>query len=201
MTNNVYNPACQHLSNGTYFTVTYSNNENMPELGSIATYSCIEGYYTLNSTTRYCNMTWNSTEPECEPVSCLPPHLPANGSYVSEKTTHHYGDIIDFSCLPGFKLIGEDSSFCNSTGQWSKESPSCQIKDCGNLTDPINGTVSHSDGTSFNQSAYYNCSEGYRLNGTDTRTCNVSGNWTFEAPTCDVIRKCYLYYVRKYVYM
>ena len=172
-------------------------------IGSSVTYNCSTGYNLTSDLPMMClsNGSWNATPPVCEPVPCSPPNIPANGSYVPETTTHHYGDIIDFSCLPGFKLIGANSSFCNSTGQWSKESPSCQIKDCGNLTDPINGTVSHPDGTSFNQRAYYHCSEGYTLNGTDTRTCNESGNWTFEAPTCDVIRKYYLYYVRRYVYM
>ena len=56
--------------------------------------------------------------------------------------------------------------------------------DCGNLTDPANGQVNHTTGTTFRQTATYSCNTGYNLVGNSTRTCQASGNWSGSAPTC-----------------
>ena len=56
--------------------------------------------------------------------------------------------------------------------------------DCGNLTHPANGSVNHTAGTTFGQTATYSCNTGYSLVGNSTRTCQASGNWSGSAPTC-----------------
>ena len=56
--------------------------------------------------------------------------------------------------------------------------------DCGNLTDPANGRVNHTAGTTFGQTATYSCNTGYNLVGDSTRTCQATGNWSGSAPTC-----------------
>ena len=56
--------------------------------------------------------------------------------------------------------------------------------DCGNLTDPANGSVNHTAGTTFGQTATYSCDTGYNLVGDSTRTCQATGNWSGSAPTC-----------------
>ena len=56
--------------------------------------------------------------------------------------------------------------------------------DCGTLTDPDNGQVDHTVGTSLGQTATYSCNTGYNLVGNSTRTCQVTGNWSGSAPTC-----------------
>ena len=58
---------------------------------------------------------------------------------------------------------------------------------CGNLTDPHNGQVDHTAGTTFGQNAIYSCNTGYNLVGDSTRTCQASGNWSGSAPTCQGI--------------
>ena len=97
-------------------------------------------------------------------------------------------------------LLDLNSANYSATGQWSHSPPVCQIKDCGYLTDPTHGHLVHTDGTIFGQSAYNSCSKGYTLNGTESRTCNELGNWTFKSPTCDVIRKFYLLALYIYIY-
>ena len=59
------------------------------------------------------------------------------------------------------------------------------VVDCGNLTDPANGQVNHSSGTTFGQTATYSCNTGYKLVGDSTHTCQATGNWSGSAPTCD----------------
>ena len=58
------------------------------------------------------------------------------------------------------------------------------VVDCGTLNDPANGRVSHTPGTTFEQTATYNCNTGYNLVGSSTRTCQASGAWSGSAPTC-----------------
>ena len=56
--------------------------------------------------------------------------------------------------------------------------------DCGNLTDPTNGQVTLTAGTTFKQTATYRCNTGYNLVGDSTRTCQATGIWSGSAPTC-----------------
>ena len=56
--------------------------------------------------------------------------------------------------------------------------------DCGNLTHPANGSVNHTAGTTFGQTATYSCNTGYNLVGDRARTCQATGNWSGSAPTC-----------------
>ena len=56
--------------------------------------------------------------------------------------------------------------------------------DCGTLTNPANGQVSHTTGTTLGQTATYSCNPGYNLVGGGTRTCQDTGVWSGSAPTC-----------------
>ena len=56
--------------------------------------------------------------------------------------------------------------------------------DCGSLTNPTNGAVDKSSGTTFMMTATYTCNTGYTLIGANTRTCGGDGQWTPDAPTC-----------------
>ena len=56
--------------------------------------------------------------------------------------------------------------------------------DCGTLPNPLNGQVTTTAGTTFEQTATYSCNTGYNLVGESTRTCQATGNWSESAPTC-----------------
>ena len=57
--------------------------------------------------------------------------------------------------------------------------------DCNNLTDPDNGQVTLTAGTTFGQNATYSCDPGYNLVGDSTRTCQATREWSGSAPTCE----------------
>ena len=59
-----------------------------------------------------------------------------------------------------------------------------KVVDCGVLTNPNSGHVSHTGGTTFGQTATYSCNTGYRLLGGHARTCQATGRWSGSAPTC-----------------
>ena len=56
--------------------------------------------------------------------------------------------------------------------------------DCGTLTNPSNGEVNHTAGTTFGSKAIYSCYAEYSLLGNSTRTCQAAGNWSESAPIC-----------------
>ena len=51
---------------------------------------------------------------------------------------------------------------------------------CGTLTNPTNGQVSHT----FGQTAMYSCNQGYNMVGNSTRTCQATGEWSGSDPSC-----------------
>ena len=76
--------------------------------------------------------------------------------------------------------------------------------DCGALADPMNGTVSLS-GTTFGQTALYQCALGYNIVGGSSRTCQGNKQWSGTAPTCRSMCLCvcvyfvYVYYMCEWV--
>ena len=56
--------------------------------------------------------------------------------------------------------------------------------DCGILTRPANGQVSHTAGATFGQTATYSCDAGFNLVGENIRMCQAAGVWSGNAPTC-----------------
>ena len=68
---------------------------------------------------------------------------------------------------------------------------------CGNLTDPSNGSVNHTTGTTFGENATYSCDTGYNLVGDSTHTCQATGEWSGSAPTClGILLSNIIYHVR-----
>ena len=68
------------------------------------------------------------------------------------------------------------------------------VVDCGNLTDPDNGQVDLTAGTTFGQNATYSCNTGYNLVGDSTRTCQAEEDWSGSAPTCQGMLLHYVYF-------
>ena len=56
--------------------------------------------------------------------------------------------------------------------------------DCGSLASPKNGRVDLT-GTSSGSTATYSCQSGFILVGSSTRTCQVNGLWSGQAPVCN----------------
>ena len=57
--------------------------------------------------------------------------------------------------------------------------------DCGNLIDPLDGSVNFTS-TTFESQARYSCKMGYSLVGNETRVCEATATWSNIAPTCQI---------------
>ena len=62
-------------------------------------------------------------------------------------------------------------------------SPSLQVIDCGSLNPPQNGEVQF-DSTVFGSIATYQCNRGFRLQGSEARTCQENSKWSGREPMC-----------------
>ena len=58
------------------------------------------------------------------------------------------------------------------------------VVNCGTLSNPANGQVNHTAGTTLGQTATYNCNTGYNLVGASNRTCQATGGWSRSVPAC-----------------
>ena len=132
---------------------------------------------------------------------------PANGRVSYTAAT--YGHRAFYSCNTGYNRVGSSTRRCQATRRWSGSAPTCSrtllasyciqicqwmryaydeflstAVDCGILTNPANGSVSHNSGTTFRQTATYSCNTGYILVGSSTRTCQATRRWSGSPPTC-----------------
>jgi CUB/sushi domain-containing protein len=155
-------------------------------LGATATYGCNDGYNLVGGATRTCQASgdWSGSAPTCQIVSCSSLSNPANGT-VSTAGGTTYGQTASYTCNTGYNRNGSPTRTCQASGQWSGSAPTCDIVNCGNLSNPTNGTVSTGGGTTYNQTASYTCNIGYYRNGSATRTCQASGSWSGSAPSCN----------------
>jgi len=62
------------------------------------------------------------------------------------------------------------------------------IVHCDNLTDPNNGMINCSLGSdgvlSYEDTCNFTCKAGFKLTGSDTRTCQSNGHWNGTQTMC-----------------
>ncbi|WAR09791.1 CSMD1-like protein [Mya arenaria] len=182
----VYNE-CPELDNTSYRLV---QNPAVRIPGSTATYSCIAGYELsagINQRTCQGSLAWDGITPICSKVNCSSPETLQNGSVVLLNSTVSYEDLVQYSCIDGFNLSGNETRECLSDGNWSGMLPVCNIVYCNAPIEPQNGSVSTPGGTAFEQQALFDCDEGFVLNGSSFSTCNASALWDAIPPSCDLI--------------
>ncbi|XP_003731137.2 CUB and sushi domain-containing protein 1 [Strongylocentrotus purpuratus] len=94
------------------------------------------------------------------------------------------GCLITFSCDPGFRLVGESSSTCESTGRWSEELPTCERKLCS--TRPTSENLEETLSNSYRGVAVYRCPTGsYAVEGDAFAFCRQNGVWSTPNLLCE----------------
>ncbi|KAL7833024.1 hypothetical protein SRHO_G00300420 [Serrasalmus rhombeus] len=88
---------------------------------------CDRGYFLQGSSSRQCLATGWSGRPKCELITCgKPPEIP-NGDIIlrPNKDQPEFEDIIEYSCNPGYTLVGNRMIFCQNKDQYSSPPPEC----------------------------------------------------------------------------
>ncbi|NWI49907.1 DAF factor, partial [Calyptomena viridis] len=96
--------------------------------GMSVKYYCDPGYVLTGKTTVSCltSGSWSIPYPRCEVLQCPSPPNIDNGNHNSQDldlfTT---GMVVNYSCDPGYSLLGEASIYCTDAGTWSLPLPRC----------------------------------------------------------------------------
>uniref|UniRef100_A0A8C8AQF1 Sushi, von Willebrand factor type A, EGF and pentraxin domain-containing protein 1 n=1 Tax=Otus sunia TaxID=257818 RepID=A0A8C8AQF1_9STRI len=151
--------------------------------GTVILYTCYSGYELLGNPVIACQEdgTWNGTAPACVSIECTLLSPPENGFlHFSENTL---GSIVQYSCKPGFILIGSDTRLCLPSRQWSNTAPYCNAITCSSPTHLMNGNI-RGENYTYGSVVYYECDPGYQLNGPTERRCQENQKWDGSEPIC-----------------
>jgi len=101
--------------------------------------------------------------------------------------------------------IGINGSGSEAGTLYSYETPSAQegtvlafyylpsMVGCSTLSAPENGSVEVATDPRYADEANYHCDQSYGLSGDTTRTCQLDGTWSGEAPTCVYVPPNYMF--------
>ncbi|XP_043941122.1 E-selectin isoform X2 [Protopterus annectens] len=163
--------------------------------GSQCTFSCKEGFTLVGKESLNCTPAgqWTDHTPRCADVTCTALQAPELGNMTCTdiKGPFTYGSVCRFECPEGTKLNGSHELECGSSGTWTSEVPVCEVIQCKDPTAPKHGDVKC--GGILGELAYasnctFSCQSGFILVGEETVDCTASGDWTYEAPRCEVLR-------------
>uniref|UniRef100_A0A4W6D789 CUB and Sushi multiple domains 2 n=1 Tax=Lates calcarifer TaxID=8187 RepID=A0A4W6D789_LATCA len=134
--------------------------------GSSISYSCNQGYQLSLPTVLTCQGSgnWSGEKPQCFPVFCGDPGMPAQGRREDRGFT--YLSSVSFSCYPPLVLVGSTRRYCQYDGTWSGTQPSCidpTHTTCGDPGTPLFGNQNNSQGYQISSTVFFSCRKGYLL--------------------------------------
>ncbi|XP_044156812.1 E-selectin-like [Bufo gargarizans] len=155
---------------------------------STCNFSCDDGFTVVGSPSIQCSATgqWTEKPPKCEAIQCNHPEIPLNGamSCTHSGKTLPENSICNYFCAEGYTLKGSSSLLCAATKQWIGEIPMCEPVQCASLATPVNGLMECKDGSNYNSTCAFSCSEGSEIIGSSELRCLSSGQWTSSEPLC-----------------
>ncbi|XP_061133183.1 sushi, von Willebrand factor type A, EGF and pentraxin domain-containing protein 1 isoform X1 [Syngnathus typhle] len=181
---------CRLPANHSVPHLAIAGQELTPVGGTLAL-SCRAGFSLRGSALAQCQMggSWSPSiaSARCEPTACDAPPPLADG--VREGDSYNYGDVVTYSCLPGFEIQGDSVQTCQADKTWSGTRPACLARSCGPPPTVKNATV-RATGETYLHNASFACQAGLRLLGPATLVCLANGTWSLPVPSCEAARGC-----------
>uniref|UniRef100_A0A8C8U4R7 Complement component receptor 1-like protein n=1 Tax=Peromyscus maniculatus bairdii TaxID=230844 RepID=A0A8C8U4R7_PERMB len=179
-------------------------DESSFPIGTSLMYECRPGYFKRQfSIICQQNSDWTSAEDICIRKPCETPKDPENG-IVHVHTDIRFGSSINYTCNPGYRLIGSSSAVCVISDQnvaWDNETPICQIISCKDPPSIANGDLlTTSEDYHYGTVVTYRCRSDARgkklfnLVGEASLHCTSNeekvGVWSGPPPQCIELKKC-----------
>ncbi|XP_066117572.1 complement receptor type 2-like isoform X1 [Saccopteryx bilineata] len=150
------------------------------------TFKCDDGFTLQGSSQIRCkdNNTWDPEIPVCE-KGCQPPSGLHQGRHTGgNRVLFVSGMTVDYTCDPGYLLVGNKSIHCMPPGNWSP-APWCEEVPCQPVRENVQELPVDAQVIAFNTS----CLDGYELSGHTYRECEDAENgvWFQKIPLCKAI--------------
>ncbi|XP_029284736.1 P-selectin isoform X2 [Cottoperca gobio] len=187
---------CPTLNSSSHGSFVCSDPHEEFSFGSRCTSSCEEGFVLNGTADTECTSlgTWTADIPTCFAKRCPTLNSSSHGSFVCSDPHEEFsfGSRCTSSCEEGFVLNGTVDTECTSLGMWSRELPHCLARPCplvANASPHGRVNCSHPFSRfSYGSHCDFKCNEGFFLRGTPTLTCNNSGRWSQDLPTCQPLQ-------------
>ncbi|XP_054458457.1 P-selectin isoform X2 [Anoplopoma fimbria] len=187
---------CPTLSSPSHGSLVCSDPHGEFSFGSQCTSACEEGFLLNGTADTECTSlgTWSADIPRCLAKICPTLSSPSHGSLVCSDPhgEFSFGSRCTSACEEGFLLNGTADTECTSLGTWSTDIPHCLAHPCPLLAKaPQHGRMNCSQPYSpfsYGSHCDFECNEGFWQKGTPTMTCNSSGYWSQDLPTCQPVQ-------------
>ncbi|XP_010777374.1 P-selectin isoform X1 [Notothenia coriiceps] len=187
---------CPTLSSPSHGSLVCSDSHGEFSFTSRCTSTCVEGFLLNGTADTECTSlgTWSTDIPHCLAKRCPPLSFPSHGSLVCSDSHGEFSftSRCTSTCEEGFLLNGTADTECTSLGTWSTELSHCLARPCPLLDKaPHHGRMNCShpySSFSYDSSCDFECNEGFWLRGTPTMTCNTSGHWRQDPPSCQPLQ-------------
>ncbi|NXL96219.1 CR1 protein, partial [Alectura lathami] len=97
--------------------------------GMSVSYACDPGYVLVGEAQLNCTAdgAWSDPAPRCEVLRCpSPPNIDGGNHDSQDVEVFIPGMAVNYSCDPGYSLLGEASIYCTESGNWSLPAPQCE---------------------------------------------------------------------------
>ncbi|KAM3617896.1 uncharacterized protein V6R79_012434 [Siganus canaliculatus] len=126
--------------------------------------------------------TWSPVRLKCERKNCGEPFQVQNGHLTFPQGTE-FGDTVQYSCDPGFILVGSDELTCGADG-WIGREPTCEVVTCDPPPQIKDGAfIPDKDVYEYREVVRYTCTNGLDLVGSNAVSCSETGTWP-DPPSC-----------------
>ncbi|XP_055364603.1 complement factor H-like [Betta splendens] len=164
--------------------------------GSKVVYTCHKGYQMISRRNfRTCMADgWDGVVPVCEASQCPPIPVGNNVQVFGDTDEATFGNVVRFSCKSSKEILeGPKEVYCDETGQWSGQPPTCTAVKC-KVPMISNGFVSENKQEYYEDEVLpFDCNDKYKPSEDRPSRCLKTGQRADWSPTpgCELI-KCKL---------
>ncbi|XP_056671485.1 E-selectin [Monodelphis domestica] len=187
---------CDALTSPVHGFINCSPNSGTFPWNTTCVFDCESGFELTGSKRLHCSSSgkWDMEKPVCQAVKCSIASQPENGSVTCNHSStgdFTYQSVCNFNCNEGFELQGSSQIECTAQGQWTHQSPTCEVIECDALTSPVHGFINCSPNSGtfpWNTTCVFDCESGFELTGSKRLHCSSSGKWDMEKPVCQAVK-------------